>query len=78
MATQAFDRVLRSYTKVQKKVVKYTTDLKLALQNNEEVFRIDDLLTTLEVEQEDMNTTGTEVNEFDSGQVNPSHKQEKE
>lgn len=76
MATQAFDRVLRSYTKVQKKVVKYTTDLKLALQNNEEVFRIDDLLTTLEVEQEDMNTTGTEVNEFDSGQVNPSHKEE--
>lgn len=76
MATQAFDRALRTYTKVQKKVVKYTSDLKLALRNNEAAFHIEDLLATLEVEQEDMNTTGTEVNEFEGDQVNPSHKEE--
>ena len=76
MTTQAFDRAIRTYTKVQKKVVKYTKELKSALQNNEEVFLIDDLLTTLEVEQEDMNNTGKEVNEFDGENVNPSHKEE--
>ena len=76
MATQAFDRAIRTYTKVQKKVVKYTKELKSALKNNEEAFCIDDLLSTLEVEHEDMNNRGKEVNEFEGSEVNPSHKEE--
>ena len=76
MATQAFDRAIRTYTKVQKKVEKYTKELKSALKNNEDVFCIDDLLSTLEVEHEDMNNRGKEVNEFEGSNVNPNHKEE--
>ena len=76
MATQEFDRAIRTYTKVQKKVVKYTKELKSALRNNEEIFCVDDLLSTLEVEHEDMNNRGKEVNEFEGSNINPSHKEE--
>ena len=76
MATQAFDRAIRLYTKVQKKVEKYTKELKSALKNNEDIFCIDDLLSTLEVEHEDMNNRGKEVNEFEGSDVNPNHKEE--
>ena len=76
MATQAFDRAVRLYTKVQKKVEKYTKELKSALKNNEDIFCIDDLLSTLEVEHEDMNNRGKEVNEFEGSDVNPNHKEE--
>ena len=76
MATQAFDRAIRTYIKVQKKVEKYTKELKSALKNNEDVFCVDDLLSTLEVEHEDMNNKGKEVNEFEGSDVNPNHKEE--
>ena len=76
MATQAFDRAIRTYTKAQKKVVKYTKELKSALKNDEDAFCIDDLLFTFEVEHEDMNNRGKEVNEFEGTDVNPSHKEE--
>ena len=76
MATQAFDRAIRTYIKVQKKVEKYTKELKSALKNNEDIFCIDDLLSTLEVEHEDMNNRGKEVNEFEGSDVNPNHKEE--
>ena len=76
MATQAFDRAIRTYIKVQKKVEKYTKELKSALKNNEDVFCVDDLLSTLEVEHEDMNNRGKEVNEFEGSDVNPNHKEE--
>ena len=76
MSYQAFDRALRAYTKVQKTVVKTTQDLLTAIQSNPKEFEVEYLLSTLEVEKEDMNEKGKVVNNFEIPQTNPTHKEE--